>query len=640
MLRKLNFYATRASIFLVTAALIAGLAGCTGGGDSCYLSIASTAGGSVTEPGEGTFTYNNATTVVNVVAMPDPGCHFLNWNGAVDTIADVNAAATNITITTESSYIITADFFPFAGGNGTAGDPYEIANWYHLHNVRYYLEAHFILKNNLDFTTTGYTELASPTANQGKGWQPIGFVSPGDDRLTGTLDGQGYEIRDLFINRPDENYIGLFGVVGEGGVVQNIGVVNADVTGYGLRLVGSLVAWNLGTVSNSYFTGSVIGSNTVGGLVAYSYGTVSDSYSTGSVTGDGDWIGGLVGENRGTVSNSYSSGNFTGNSIVGGLVGFNHDNGTVSNSYSTSSVTGDEHVGGLVGWNSGNVGYSYSAGGVTGDSWVGGLVGGSGSGSTVSNSYSSGSVYGSDYVGGLVGRSYEGTVSNSYFTGSVNGGDHAGGLVGENNGTVSNSHSTGSVTGNERVGGLVGRNYDSTVSNSYSTGSVTGNNMVGGLVGQHYEGIVSDSYSTGDVTGGWRVGGLVGASGYSTVSNSYSTSSVTGDMAVGGLVGSNWNWGTVSNSYSTGIVSGNSSVGGLLGANDGIVSDSFWDTETSGQSTSAGGTGKNTTEMQDIATFSGAGWNMIAVGGPGERNPAYIWNIVNGVTYPFLSWQP
>jgi hypothetical protein len=70
------------------------------------------------------------------------------------------------------------------------------------------------------------------------------------------------------------------------------------------------------------------------------------------------------------------------------------------------------------------------------------------------------------------------------------------------------------------------------------------------------------------------------------------------------------------------------------------VSNSFWDTETSGQATSDGGTGKTTTEMQNIATFSGATWDIIAVANPDTRNPSYIWNIVNAVTYPFLSWQP
>jgi hypothetical protein len=74
-----------------------------------------------------------------------------------------------------------------------------------------------------------------------------------------------------------------------------------------------------------------------------------------------------------------------------------------------------------------------------------------------------------------------------------------------------------------------------------------------------------------------------------------------------------------------------------VGDNSGTVSGSFWDVETSGQATSAGGTGKTTAQMKDISTF--LAWNIIAVANPGTRNPSYIWNIVNGVTYPFLSWQ-
>jgi hypothetical protein len=95
----------------------------------------------------------------------------------------------------------------------------------------------------------------------------------------------------------------------------------------------------------------------------------------------------------------------------------------------------------------------------------------------------------------------------------------------------------------------------------------------------------------------------------------------------------------VSDSYSTGSVAGNYSVGGLVGyASHGTVSNSFWDTQTSGQATSDGGTGKTTIEMHDIATFSG--WRMIAVADLGTRDPSYTWNIVDAVTYPFLSWQP
>jgi len=95
----------------------------------------------------------------------------------------------------------------------------------------------------------------------------------------------------------------------------------------------------------------------------------------------------------------------------------------------------------------------------------------------------------------------------------------------------------------------------------------------------------------------------------------------------------------VRNSYSTGSVTGNVDVGGLVGRNWGTMVQSFWDTETSGQTTSDGGTGKTTAEMKNIATFSGAGWNIVGVANADARNPSYIWNMVDGETYPFLSWQ-
>jgi len=478
----------RVSIFfLIVAGLIVWMTGCY----TCFpkqytLIISSTEGGSVTEPGEGTSIYYGGT-VVDLVATPDAGYHFVEWTGNVGTIADVNAAITTITI--NDDYTITANF------------ALEIWDWYDLDAIRDNLDGSYLLMNKLDSTTAGYTELASETANLGKGWQPIG-TEP--QPFTGSFDGQGYEIRDLFIDRPDEEFVGLFAVVKERGIVEDIGVVNIAVTGW--WYVGGLVGMNEpGTVNNCYSTGNVIGESFVGGLVGMNDGgTVHDSYSTGNVTAEADFAGGLVGLN---------------------------DGGTVHDSYSTGNVTAEaDFAGGLVGWNAG--------------------------------------------------------------------------------GTVSNSYSTGSVTGDFYVGGLVGANdYESNVNSCYSTGSVTGDGQVGGLVGAN-GGTVSDSYSTGSVTGDGQVGGLVGANG-----------------------------GTVSDSYSTGSVTGDGQVGGLVGENNGTVSDSFWDTETSGQATSDGGTGKNTTEMQDIATFSGAGWNITAVANPGTRNLAYIWNIVDDETYPFLSWE-
>jgi len=127
----------------------------------------------------------------------------------------------------------------------------------------------------------------------------------------------------------------------------------------------------------------------------------------------------------------------------------------------------------------------------------------------------------------------------------------------------------------------VGDNYG-IVQLTYSTGAVTGSgasNQIGGLVGYN-EGTVQTSYSTGSVTGG------------------------SGSSEIGGLVGYNDVPATVQTSYSTGAVSGVSGfVGGLIGENNGTVSYSFWDTTTSGQSTSAGGTSETTAQMLQQLTF-------------------------------------
>jgi hypothetical protein len=225
-------------------------------------------------------------------------------------------------------------------------------------------------------------------------------------------------------------------------------------------------------------------------------------------------------------------------------------------------------------------------------------------------------------------------------------------LVGSNGGLVSNCYSTGNVSGDSSVGGLMGENRAlGIVTSSYSTASVSGSVWVGGLVGSN-SGTVHNSYSTGRATGYEHVGGLVGfngAGGFAAiVSDSYSSANVTGNRYVGGLVGENgFLWtdedddSTVNNSYSTGDVTGDEYVGGLVGWNhNGAVSNSFWDIDTSGQATAAGGMGKSTAEMKSIATFTDAGWNITAVANSDARNPSYIWNIMDGQTCPFLSWQP
>ncbi|QIK38534.1 filamentous hemagglutinin N-terminal domain-containing protein [Caldichromatium japonicum] len=247
-----------------------------------------------------------------------------------------------------------------------------------------------------------------------------------------------------------------------------------------------------------------------------------------------------------------------------------------------------------------------------------------------------GAVTGRFEVGGLVGYNFNSsTITDSYATGAVSGAGPVGGLVGRNynSSTVTHSYATGAVTGSSNVGGLVGvNNQSSTITHSYATGDVTGSGSnVGGLVGvNNISSTITHSYATGDVTGsGSNVGGLVGVNNISsTITHSYATGAVTGSDYVGGLVGQNY-YSTVTHSYATGAVTGSDYVGGLVGYNAGAVTDSFWDTTTTGQSASAGGTGLTTAQMKQLATFSG--WGIDDDGGTGK-----VWRIYEGDSYPLL----
>jgi hypothetical protein len=337
----------RISLLLILVTLLAWIAGCESEAEgeivSYDLTIASTAGGAVTTPGEGVFTYDEGT-VVNLIAGTGAGYRFINWTGDVGAVADTNDAET--TITMSDNYSIMANF---------ALEILEIWDWHDLNAIRYNLSASYLLMNDLDSTTVGYEELASTAANGGNGWEPIGASH---NPFTGLLDGQSYEMRDLVINGPHEaEATGLFAFVDVGGVIANICMVNADVTGGNHTgcLVG-LISYD-GTVNDSYSSGNVLGENYVGGLVGSNWGgSVTNSYSTSSVNGE-ESVGGLAGDSAGTVSNSYASGNVTGSGWIGGLVGWNL--GTVSNSYSTGGVTGIYDVGGLVGYNDGIVNNSF-----------------------------------------------------------------------------------------------------------------------------------------------------------------------------------------------------------------------------------------------------------------------------------------
>jgi hypothetical protein len=316
--------------------------------------------------------------------------------------------------------------YGFSGGTGTLTSPFEVNYCYDLDNISNYLSDNFIQMSNID---CGFY-------SSGSGFDPIGGI------FTGSYDGNGLNISNLFINRSASNYVGLFNQT-TGAIIINTKLININISG----------------------------NFRVGGLVGHSSSSsVSNSYSSGSVDGAGNYVGGLLGYTRSSslVSNSYSSGSVDGvGDYVGGLLGFS-DSSTISNSSSSSSVfVNGDYVGGLIGYSySSYVSNSSSSGAVTGASIVGGFIGNFANGD-INNSYSSGIVDGTTSVGGLIGYSSWSSVSNSYSTGTVNGTANVGGLLGKSSSSVSNSFSTGAVSGNDEVGGFIGDYAGGTIITSF-----------------------------------------------------------------------------------------------------------------------------------------------------------------------------
>ncbi|MFZ5897943.1 MAG: GLUG motif-containing protein [Bacillota bacterium] len=353
-------------------------------------------------------------------------------------------------VTTKAGYLTYTDgtstvwITPFAGGDGSAANPFLIETPQHLNNARYYLGSSHADKH---FRLTGDIDLGVAPYNAGDGWVPIGTY---DNPFTGSFDGDGYTIDGLFIHRSTD-YVGLFGYAAGSAQLSNLNLVldSAGVYGGSMSGVGALVGKSEGVITNSRVIGKVTGNGYVGGLVGKNNGAITDCYVTGEILSYGVEVGGLVGTNSGTITNCHASiaiePGFGGMSYVGGLVGLN-------------------------------------------------------TGGTIIGSHAEGTVAGSYSVGGLVGQNDSGTVSASYATATTTGGGMVGGLVGYNRNLIENSYASGAATSSaERVGGLVGYNYGE-INKSYAVGAVTGP-ISGGLVGETSSSTITASFYNSDTTG-------------------------------------------------------------------------------------------------------------------------------------------
>ena len=451
---------------------------------------------------------------------------------------------------------------------------------------------------------TGDFALAGPLSLQDFVFTDSPIAHDVSNQFTGVFEGLGNSISGLTIDQtiaepqtlyqyPSNGYVGLFGIIGAGGVVRDLSVVAASVTGGDQMAVGALAGANLGTITHASSSGAV----TVGNDLA-------------NPGGDADaQAGGLVGyvEEGGAIANSSSSANVSGgDALVGGLVGGAVSGATITGSSASGAVSvgryGPEYAaaGGFAGI---VYGYQYGA---TNPIQV-----------TLASDYATGAVTGGagSAIGGFVGLVDQGSVTTSYATGRVTQTqpgvetgqfDFAGGFAGVigTGGAVSQSYASGAVTG---VGGP----------------DASWDTLAGGFVGDlDQRATVTDSYALGavSVTGSANalVGGFAGAiQGDASATGVYATGAVSGTFLTGGLVG----------------IVGNS--GNAYGAG-GTISDAYWDEGTTG-----------TSSPYALGNSAATATNVVGVGGSTGLSPyaastyanfdlASTWFMIEGQTRPIL----
>lgn len=562
-----------------------------------------------------------------------------------------------------------------AAGSGTAGNPYQISNLNELYWITTNSSSwnkYFVQTADIDAHQTGALE---------KGWIPIGPSS--SSKFTGRYNGAGFTIDKLYSSQNTLAYVGLFGYC-EGAELKNIGLSTTTILNGGASATGALVAASVNSnVFSCYSTGSVSSNNSyVGGLVGSQLTSrLVNSFSRCAVQGV-NYIGGLLGSNgtSSLVKNSYSTGTVSGTSSLGGLVGANtsavsqvssfwdsESSGIESSAIGTAKSTAelkDIHALQMDGWNfqviwddNELVNNGYPSLKLLPDAPV-----------SVVPVYSGG-VYLISSLSNLVwiaensgrwGLSYKQTAtidasataamdncfgwtpignSSANFTGSYDGqGFTISNLslnrITDYNGLFGYAAGVGKpiknirlenvqIKGNNFNGAISGQAMSKEIHNCSVSGYISGLTYVGAVTGYSSGGTLTKLKSTATVFGSGYIGGIVGKLSSATIKNSFSGAEVRGAAYIGGIAGYTENASKYIRCYAYGPVS---TGGGLVGTTYGTASvfiGCFYDTEATGRSTSVGGSGKTTSAMKTVSTYTDYGWNFSHQWELSETNNGY-----------------
>ncbi|MDL2273502.1 S-layer homology domain-containing protein, partial [Oscillospiraceae bacterium OttesenSCG-928-G22] len=348
------------------------------------------------------YTLLPADATITITPVGDANVTLDGTDITVDQSGKTAKSVTLVLTATKDGYASAVAFIEvtnlFAGGNGTAGNPYQVTTVNALDGIRHTenLGLSYKLMNGLDLSgwndNVGTSEAYTP---DGLGWEPIGkYVSGGTNvYFTGSLDGNNQTIKNLTINRPGESYMGLFAMVDGTGTMKDLTFTGASITARGhIGTLAGIVNGATYRVENCHVSGSTITANVLatgsdyGGLIATNRGIVTKCSVTGTMAFDALCyrVGGLVSTNSGTVSQSFVTSNINGDKSATGPIAANNT-GIIEDCYATGDVTGDEISGGIAGINSGIIRRCYTVGMLEGKR-VGGITGymysGSGAGPT------------------------------------------------------------------------------------------------------------------------------------------------------------------------------------------------------------------------------------------------------------------
>ncbi|MDR2401304.1 MAG: hypothetical protein LBD73_06605 [Deferribacteraceae bacterium] len=509
--------------------------------------------------------------------------------------------------------------------------------------------------------------------NSSSSWSPI---EDAGTYFTGTFNGNGKTISGLYINESSKDYVGLFGCLSAGAVIDNLTLELSSAGITGKSYVGGIAGCADGTadnpvkLTNTHVKGNIItatgatANRYVGGLVGHaeSYVLIDGSSNAADLSGDINTsnadvhYGGIIGfaASSNIISGSRNSGaiavanNTSSNKTIyiGGLLGY---------SGSTEASAPNAISGGA---NSGVLSVTVT-GSNTEKVVTGGIAGSLTDYDTVTASHNTGTIYAyagnkhNAYAGGITGEG--GTIANSSNTGDgnilANGlNAYAGGISGRfaanNKGSVVRSYNTATVVavgnGNAGVGGIVGdadgSGSSGNILNSYNSGNIlgTGNTSthVGGIAGNQRHGIISGNYNVGDVYGLTASMSTISAAGITGYM--YATLVISNNAVINAWILSNSSNATINR-----VLASTSTSGMSDGVTNNFVFEGMMDKDTFEQNqTVQYGTSKTISELTDQTTYSnavnngGLGWSF-------GSSDNYPWKMSTDPNYPYpiLYWQ-